>query len=103
MLEVFPQLRGVRVEYAWSGNVDFTRDMLPHAGLLDGMHYAIGYGGHGIALATYLGTRVGECLLGKQADTPFHDLRFSPIPLYNGRPWFLPLAALYYKWKDWVG
>ena len=103
MLEVFPQLRGVRVEYAWSGNVDFTRDMLPHAGLLDGMHYAIGYGGHGIALATYLGTRVGECLLGKQADTPFHDLRFSPIPLYNGRPWFLPLAALYYRWKDWVG
>jgi glycine/D-amino acid oxidase-like deaminating enzyme len=103
MLQVFPQLREVRVEYIWSGNVDFTRDMLPHAGLVDGMHYAIGYGGHGIALATYLGMRVGECLLGKLSDTPFHDLRFDPIPLYIGRGWFLPLAGLYYRWKDRVG
>jgi glycine/D-amino acid oxidase-like deaminating enzyme len=102
LLSVFPQLRGTRIEYAWSGNVDMTRDRVPHAGLVDGMHYAIGYGGHGVALATYLGMRVGECLLGKQADTPFHDLRFDPIPLYHGRPWFLPLAGVYYKWKDWV-
>jgi glycine/D-amino acid oxidase-like deaminating enzyme len=102
MLDVFPQLGDVRVEYAWSGNVDFTRDRLPHAGLVDAVHYAIGYGGHGIALSTYLGTRVGECLLGRQADTPFHDLRFDPIPLYRGRPWFLPFAGLYYKWKDFI-
>jgi glycine/D-amino acid oxidase-like deaminating enzyme len=102
MLDLFPQMRDVPVDYAWSGNVDFTRDRLPHAGLVNGMHYAIGYGGHGIALATWLGTRIGECLLGRQADTPFHDLRFDAIPLYNGRPWFLPFAGLYYKWKDWV-
>ncbi len=102
MLDLFPALRDTRVEYAWGGNVDFTRDMLPHAGLVDGIHYAIGYGGHGIALATYLGTHVGECLLGRQADTPFHDLRFEAIPLYNGRPWFLPFAGLYCRWKDLV-
>ena len=102
MLEVFPQRGEVRVEYVWGGNVDFTRDMLPHAGLTGAVHYAIGYGGRGIALATYLGVRVGECLLGKQSDTPFHDLPFGPIPLYNGRPWFLPLAGLYCKWKDSV-
>jgi glycine/D-amino acid oxidase-like deaminating enzyme len=101
MVGVFPQLRDVPVEYAWSGNVDFTRDRLPHAGLLDGMHYAIGYGGHGVALATYLGGRVAECVLGRPGDTPFHDLPFPAIPLYRGRPWFLPLAGLYYKWKDW--
>ncbi len=101
MLAVFPQLRGTRVEYAWSGNVDFTMDMLPHAGIVDGVHFAIGYGGHGIALATYLGTRVAECITGKQADTPFHDLRFDALPLYTGKPWFLPLAGLYYRWKDW--
>lgn len=102
MVGLFPALRDIRVEYAWSGDVDFTRDMLPHAGLVDGIHYAIGYGGHGVALATYLGTRIGECLLGRQADTPFHDLRFDAIPLYNGRPWFLPFAGLWYRWKDWV-
>ena len=102
MTQLFPQLSGVSVDYAWSGNVDFTRDMLPHAGLVDGMHYAIGYGDRGVALATYLGTRVGECLLGRQADTPFHDLRFDPIPLYHGRTWFGPFASLYRRWKDVV-
>jgi glycine/D-amino acid oxidase-like deaminating enzyme len=101
MVTVFPQLRDVPVEYAWSGNVDFTRDMLPHAGLLDGVHYAIGYGGHGVALATYLGGRVADCVLGRPGDTPFHDLLFPAIPFYRGRPWFLPLAGLWYKWKDW--
>jgi glycine/D-amino acid oxidase-like deaminating enzyme len=93
MVELFPALRDVRVDYAWSGNMDFTRDSLPHAGLVDGIHYAIGYGGQGIALATYLGARVGECLLGRQADTPFHDLRFDAIPLY---------AGLYYQWRNWT-
>ncbi len=102
MSELFPALRDVPVEYAWSGRVDLTRDMLPHAGLVDGIHYAVGYGEHGIALATWLGTSVGECVLGRQADTPFHDLRFDAIPLYNGRPWFLPFAGLYYRWKDLV-
>ena len=52
MLEVFPQLRDVRVEYAWGGTLDFAFDTLPHAGKLEGLHYALGYAGHGVALAT---------------------------------------------------
>src|SRR5262249_11941550 len=38
MIDVFPQLAGALVEYAWSGNVAFTRDELPHAGRLDGLY-----------------------------------------------------------------
>ncbi|MFO7166998.1 MAG: FAD-binding oxidoreductase, partial [Chloroflexota bacterium] len=38
MLAVFPQLRDVRIAYAWGGTLDFTFDMMPHAGVLDGVH-----------------------------------------------------------------
>ena len=55
MVSLFPSLEATRVEYAWSGNVAFTRDQLPHAGRLDGAYFAGGYCGHGIAMATYLG------------------------------------------------
>ena len=102
MVEVFPELRDVEVEYAWSGNVGFTRDRFPHAGRLDGVHYALGYCGHGVALATYLGAVMADAILGQGDRNPFHDLRFDAIPLYAGEPWFLPLAGMWYQFLDWI-
>ncbi len=60
MIEVFPQLKDANVAYAWGGTLGFTFDLMPHAGQIDGMYYALGYAGHGVALATYLGTRMAE-------------------------------------------
>ncbi len=100
--EVFPGLADVPVEYAWGGMVGFTADQLPHAGRLDGVHYAVGYGGHGVALATYLGARLGDALAGRG---PLPDLGgpgFRRIPLYGGRPWFLPIVGAYYRVRDWI-
>jgi glycine/D-amino acid oxidase-like deaminating enzyme len=102
MLEVFPGLRGVPLEYAWSGNVCFTPDLLPRAGRLDGIHYALGYAGHGVAMATFLGDVMADVLLGRPDRNPFRGLPFRPIPLYSGRPWFLPLAGAAFKVLDWV-
>ena len=102
MTRVFPQLASARVEYAWGGNVAFTRDQLPHAGLIDGEYYAGGYCGHGIAMATSLGTLVARRLSGETIDHPLINDRFPAIPLYNGRPWFLPLVGAYYRIKDWL-
>jgi glycine/D-amino acid oxidase-like deaminating enzyme len=104
MLRVYPQLRDARIEYAWGGTLDVTFDMMPHAGQLDGLHYAIGYAGHGVAMATYLGGLLGACLAGEQADNPFAELPFpgAPLGLYNGRPWFLPIVGAWYKVLDWV-
>jgi glycine/D-amino acid oxidase-like deaminating enzyme len=102
MIEVFPQLAGVRVEYAWGGNVAFTRDEMPRAGRLDGMSFAGGYCGHGIALATELGDLVARRMAGETVEHPLLDRDFPPIPFYRGRPWFLPLAGAYYQVKDWL-
>jgi glycine/D-amino acid oxidase-like deaminating enzyme len=100
MVRVFPFLDAANIAYAWGGNVGFTRDQLPHAGLLEGAHYAAGYCGHGVAMATYLGEQIARRLTGEPIDNPFFDDRFKAIPLYRGEPWFLPLVGMYYRMKD---
>jgi glycine/D-amino acid oxidase-like deaminating enzyme len=102
MVRVFPELAGVRLDYGWGGIVAFTRDQLPHAGVLNGIHYAGGYCGHGIAMATWLGEQLGRRLSGERVSNPFIGDRFPPIPMYSGRPWFLPLVGAYYQVKDWL-
>ena len=75
MLQVYPQLRDARVEYAWGGTLDVTFDMMPHAGQLGGLHYAIGYAGHGVAMATYLGGLwYGEDTTGGRVNWWLHTL-----------------------------
>jgi glycine/D-amino acid oxidase-like deaminating enzyme len=102
MVDVFPQLAGVAIEYAWSGNVAFTRDEMPRAGRLDGIYYAAGYCGHGIAMATYLGDQIARRIAGEPIENPLFDDRFAAIPMYSGTPWFLPLVGAYYQVKDWL-
>jgi len=105
MLAIYPQLRGARVEYAWGGTLDFAFDTMPHAGCIDGYHYALGYAGHGVALATYLGTKIGAATgTSKLAANPFARLPFrgAPLGLQVGKDWVLPLVAAWYKVLDWV-
>ena len=102
MREVFPELAGATIEFAWSGKVAYPMDHLPHAGRLDGIHYSMGYCGHGVALATYLGTRMGEVLLGNSEVPDLGGKRFKAIPFFNGFPWFLPFVGGYYRTRDWL-
>lgn len=104
MIGVYPQLRHAKVDYAWGGTLDFAFDMMPHAGKMDGMYYAIGYAGHGVAMATYLGTKVAEAMCGGEDQNPFANIDFpgAPLGLYNGKPWFLPFAGAWYKFLDIV-
>jgi glycine/D-amino acid oxidase-like deaminating enzyme len=99
MVQVFPELKEVKVEYAWSGNICLTRDFFPRAGRHDGLYYALGYGGHGVAMATYLGSQLANIMCGAPGKNPFEDLPFEPLPYYYGKR-FLPLGALYYRLLD---
>jgi glycine/D-amino acid oxidase-like deaminating enzyme len=104
MIHVYPQLRDARVEYVWGGTLDFAFDIMPHAGQIDGMYYAVGYAGHGVAMATYQGQKIAEMMAGDKPENPFVGIPFpdAPFGLYNGKPWFLPLAGAWYKVLDWV-
>lgn len=101
LLEVHPQLADTRIEYAWGGNVGFTFDRMPHVGRTkDGVTYALGCCGTGVALMTYLGTRVGEWLSGGEPPA-LATLPFPLVPApYEGRPWFLPFVGEWYRLKD---
>jgi len=104
MIDVFPQLRDTKLAHAWGGTLDFCFDTMPHSGQMDGIYYALGYAGHGVAMATYLGAKIAEHICGDETDIPFSAIPFpgAPLGLYNGRPWFLPFAGAYYKVLDWI-
>jgi glycine/D-amino acid oxidase-like deaminating enzyme len=108
MIDVYPQLSDTKIDYVWGGTLDFAFDIMPHAGQMDGMYYAVGYAGHGVAMATYQGQKIAELILsgesGDKPDNPFVGIPFpgAPLGLYNGKPWFLPFAGAWYKFLDWV-
>jgi glycine/D-amino acid oxidase-like deaminating enzyme len=104
MVDVFPQLRDAKIDYVWGGTLDFAFDIMPHAGQIDGMYYAVGYAGHGVAMATYQGQKMAELIAGDKPENPFVGIPFpgAPLGLYNGKPWFLPFAGMWYKFLDWV-
>jgi glycine/D-amino acid oxidase-like deaminating enzyme len=104
MIDVYPQLRDTKIDYVWGGTLDFAFDIMPHAGQIDGIYYALGYAGHGVAMATYQGQKMAELISGDKPENPFVGIPFpgAPLGLYNGKPWFLPFAGAWYKFLDWV-
>ena len=101
MTDRFPQLRGVRVTHAWTGNVAFTLDALPHMGERDGLHYCLGCNGSGIAMMTYLGWQTARKLArAANYGCSFDTEEFPDHPLYSGNPWFLPAVGGYYRLRD---
>ena len=103
MTDRFPQLRGTRITHAWTGNVAFTLDAMPHMGKQQGMHYLLGCNGSGVAMMTYLGWQTARKIAGvaNQA-TAFDTEEFPTHPLYNGNPWFLPAIGGWYRLRDQV-
>ena len=103
MVSVWPELARTRVTHAWTGNVAFTFDHVPHMGVHDGVHYAAGCQGTGVAMATYLGYQTALKIAGKSvAPCAFDALPFPTRPTYTGDPWFLPVVGSYYRLRDWL-
>ncbi len=102
MVHTFPQLADARVDYCWGGQVDMTLDRMVKAGQHDGVYYSMGYAGHGVQMATYMGRQMAEYMSGVAEANIWSDFTFRRIPGHFGPPWFLPVAGTYYKLKDRV-
>jgi glycine/D-amino acid oxidase-like deaminating enzyme len=104
MIEVYPQLAQTKVEYVWGGTLDFAFDVMPHSGKLDDMYFAMGFAGHGVAAATWMGAKLASVICGDADDNPFFKIPFpgAPMGLRSGNAWALPLAGAYYKVLDWL-
>jgi glycine/D-amino acid oxidase-like deaminating enzyme len=103
MIDRFPQLRGTRITHAWTGNVAFTLDEMPHMGKFKNLHYALGCNGSGIAMMSYLGHQTARKIAGKVNHIcAFDRPEFPDHPLYTGNTWFLPWIGRYFRTRDWL-
>ena len=103
MVEVYPQLADQPVTHAWSGKLGITADLMPIIGRIRGIHYAYGYGGHGVSIGSYLGQEVGQLLAGQRSDSPFVDIADPRSVIFRMDKMYLPFVAAWYRLLDWVG
>jgi len=109
MTRIFPQLSSESISHVWSGLVAYTFDHAPHIGQFgggkeDGVYYAMGYCGSGVARSSYFGSKLGLKILGKQkSETAFDELIFETKPFYTGTPWFMPSILSWHRLLDRFG
>ncbi|MEM9254787.1 MAG: FAD-binding oxidoreductase [Pseudomonadota bacterium] len=103
MNKVFPALKGVRIDYEWSGNIAISMRRMPQLGRLEGnVLYAVGYSGHGVAPTHMMGRVLAEAVDG---DTRRLDVmnRMQHWRWPGGKLLRRPAMALgmmYFKLKD---
>lgn len=102
MAEVFPSLAKADVTHSWTGNVAFTFDSLPHLGSHEGVHYALGCCGQGVALMSHFGHCLAGDILGSGEKSAFAFNPIKTVPGYSGNPWFIPVIGEYYRFLDWL-
>lgn len=103
MEKVFPQLKGVQLDYAWSGNFLLTYSRMPQFGSFsDNIYYLQGYSGHGVTCTHLAGKLLAEALRGHaERFDAFASLTHIAFP--GGRHLQVPLTALgaaYYNLRD---
>ncbi|WP_147198787.1 FAD-binding oxidoreductase [Pantoea sp. CCBC3-3-1] len=106
LLKTFPQLAGVKFDYAWSGNFLLTLSRMPQIGRLEnGVYYMQGDSGHGVTFTHLAGKLILEALKGNPARyDAFAKLPHLPFP--GGRRLGVPLTAIgaaWYALRDRLG
>ena len=100
--QVFPQLKGVTIDYAWGGSVGLTLNRLPQFGRIGNSFYAHGWSGHGVVLTTLAGDLIAQAMRGHaERFDLFADLPARPFP--GGKMLRHPLyvaGMLYYALRD---
>lgn len=106
LLRVYPQLDGVRIDYAWSGLMSYARHQMPQIGQPEpGLWLAQAFGGHGVAPTTF----AGEVLAAAIAEKDPRWREFGDYGLVSAfKPAGFAAAQLNYwwlqardAWKDW--
>ncbi|GAC1039322.1 FAD-binding oxidoreductase [Pseudomonas sp. No.117] len=106
MLQTFPQLKNVKIDFTWTGNFLLTLSRLPQVGRLgDNVYYSQGCSGHGVTYTHLAGNVLAEALRGQaERFDAFAGLPHYPFP--GGqllRVPFTALGATYYQLRDRLG
>jgi gamma-glutamylputrescine oxidase len=103
MLEIYPQLKDARIDYAWGGTLGVTMNRMPHFERLRGnILSAGGFSGHGVALATLAGRIMADAIEGQAGD--FDVMASVPTQRFPGgvvlRWPLLVLAMTWFSLRD---
>lgn len=106
MLKVFPQLKDVKIDFAWTGNFLLTLSRLPQVGRIgENIYYSQGCSGHGVTYTHLAGKLLAEVLRGQaERFDAFATLPHYPFP--GGRMFQVPFSAIgawYYTMRDKLG
>jgi glycine/D-amino acid oxidase-like deaminating enzyme len=100
MVERMPDTAGVRISHAWSGKVGFTFDGTPHMGEFEGMYYAMGCNGSGVAMLSWLGYQTARKIVKAPDYSCAFDRSMPGNAFYTGTPWFLPMIGSWFRVLD---
>lgn len=103
MLEVYPQLKDVKIDYGWGGTLAITMNRMPFFRKVeDNIFTATGYSGHGVAMATLAGQIMADAVAGTMER--FDVMSNIKIPAFPGGKTFrypmLVAAMLWYSIRD---
>ena len=103
MLNIFPQLKGVKIDFSWGGTLGITMNRMPYFAKVDkNIISASGYSGHGVAMAT-MGGKLAAMAISGQAEK-FDLMAKVPTPKFPGGGSFqkplLVLAMLWFSLRD---
>ena len=106
LVRTFPQLKNVKIEYAWTGNFLLTVSRLPQMGRIgNNIYYSQGCSGHGVTFTHVAGKVLAEALRGQaERFDAFAALPHYPFP--GGRLLRVPFTAMgawYYQMRDKLG
>lgn len=106
LIALYPQLADTRIEYAWGGTLAVTMNRLPCFGRLEpDVYYAMGFSGHGVAMATFAGKLIAEAISGTAER--FDVMSRLPSPTFPGGTLLrwpgLVAGMLYHAIKDKLG
>ncbi|MEQ6247407.1 FAD-binding oxidoreductase [Sulfitobacter sp. HNIBRBA3233] len=106
MSVIFPQLRDVKIDYAWGGTLGITMKRLPYlARVAPNVLSASGYSGHGVGTATHAGQLMAQAIAGDSDG--FDTLAALPSTPFPGGPAMrsplLVLAMTWYSLRDRLG
>jgi gamma-glutamylputrescine oxidase len=103
LLQVFPQLEGVALDFAWGGKIDIVLSRVPAIGRREpNVYYMQGYCGHGVNATHIAGEIVAEAIAGTMEKLDlFEKIRHVRLPVgqFLGNQ-LLALGMLYYRLRD---
>jgi len=106
LLNIFPQLKGVRPEFAWGGSIGIVLNRVPLIGkIADNVLYVQGYSGHGVNCSHMAGEILADAAEARLDGVDlFEAVRHFRIPAAStiGNP-MLALGMSWFRMRDALG